>query len=180
MFRLLILDDEKKRAGLSAFSYEKAGLPFEMRDVDNAFAALDILCTWQADVILTDIQMPAMNGLDFIQKVSQLYPDIKLIIFSNYAEFEYARAALHLWGGKLYPQTSGPRRTGKHPQCRIEQITEERTATQRLQASMLQSAIQMAVFGNLEEGSFSEDILEQLHHFHRMVLLGSAQCLFGE
>ena len=53
----------------------------------------------------------------------------------------------------------------------IEQITEERTASQRLQASMLQSAIQLAVFGNLEEGSFSEEILEQLHRFNRMVLL---------
>ena len=90
MFRLLILDDEKNERDCLRFLIEKAGLPFEMRDVDNAFAALDILCTWQADVILTDIQMPAMNGLDFIQKVSQLYPDIKLIIFSNYAEFEYA------------------------------------------------------------------------------------------
>ena len=95
MFRLLILDDEKNERDCLRFLIEKAKLPFEMRDVDNAFAALNILKNWQADVILTDIQMPAMNGLDFIKEVSQLYPDTKLIIFSNYAEFEYARAALH-------------------------------------------------------------------------------------
>ena len=85
MFRLLILDDEKNERDCLRFLIEKAGLPFEMRDVDNAFTALDILKNWQADVILTDIQMPAMNGLDFIKEVSQLYPDTKLIIFSNYA-----------------------------------------------------------------------------------------------
>lgn len=142
-----------------------------MRDVDNAFTALDILKNWQADVILTDIQMPAMNGLDFIKEVSQLYPDTKLIIFSNYAEFEYARAALHYGVENYILKPVIPTELENTLNSVIEQITEERTASQRLQASMLQSAIQLAVFGNLEEGSFSEEILEQLHHFNRMVLL---------
>lgn len=171
MFRLLILDDEKNERDCLRFLIEKAGLPFEMRDVDNAYTALDILSSWQADIILTDIQMPAMNGLDFIEKVSGLYPDIKLIIFSNYAEFEYARAALHYGVENYILKPVIPTELESTLNAVIEQITEERTATQRLQASMLQSAIQLAVFGNLEEGSFSEEILEQLHHFQRMVLL---------
>lgn len=171
MFRLLILDDEKNERDCLRFLIEKAKLPFEMRDVDNAFTALDILRSWKADIILTDIQMPAMNGLDFIKQVSQLYPDTKLIIFSNYAEFEYARAALHYGVENYILKPVIPTELENTLNAVIEQITEERTATQRLQASMLQSAIQLAVFGNLEEGSFSEEILEQLRHFDRMVLL---------
>ena len=171
MFRLLILDDEKNERDCLRFLIEKAKLPFEMRDVDNAFTALDILKNWQADVILTDIQMPAMNGLDFIKEVSRLYPNTKLIIFSNYAEFEYARAALHYGVENYILKPVIPTELENTLNSVIEQITEERTASQRLQASMLQSAIQLAVFGNLEEGSFSEEILEQLHRFNRMVLL---------
>lgn len=171
MFRLLILDDEKNERDCLRFLIQNAKLPFEIRDTENAFSALDILRDWPVDVILTDIQMPVMNGLDFIQKVSVIKPDTKIIIFSNYAEFEYARAALHFGVENYILKPVVPSELEKTLHSVIEQITEERTTNQRLQSSMLLSAIQLSIYGNMKPEDFSQEVLRQLKKFRRMVLL---------
>lgn len=48
------------------------------------------------DIIITDIQMPHLNGLDFIQKVKRMYPDMQCIILSGYSDFSYAQSAIKL------------------------------------------------------------------------------------
>lgn len=53
------------------------------------------------DVIITDIQMPFMTGLEFIEKVREEYPGKEIVIFSGFGEFEYARQAIRL-GVKEY------------------------------------------------------------------------------
>ena len=95
MFRLLIADDEKNERDCLKYLLENTNLSLEIREAQNGAEALEILDNWKADILLTDIQMPVMGGLELIDRVSQKSPDIRIIIFSNYAEFEYAKAALH-------------------------------------------------------------------------------------
>ena len=46
------------------------------------------------DLIITDIMMPKMNGLELIQRIRKIAPDTNIVIFSAYSEFEYAKTAM--------------------------------------------------------------------------------------
>lgn len=50
----------------------------------------------QPDILITDIRMPFMDGLQLTQLVKQSIPDLKVLILSGYDEFEYAKQAIHL------------------------------------------------------------------------------------
>lgn len=59
-------------------------------------SALEQILTQKPDVVLTDIRMPGMNGLDLIAAVKQALPSTLFAVISGYNEFEYARSALRL------------------------------------------------------------------------------------
>lgn len=105
MFRLLIVDDEKNERDCLRYLIENAGLALEMEQAENGAAALSLLEEKQVDILLTDVQMPVMGGLELIDQISRRFPEVRIIIFSNYAEFEYARAAIY---GTLNPDSFPP------------------------------------------------------------------------
>lgn len=55
---------------------------------------LELLTKKLPDILVTDIEMPCMNGLELIREVRRLYPQIHILILSGYSNFEYARTAL--------------------------------------------------------------------------------------
>jgi two-component system, response regulator YesN len=95
-YRLLIVDDERPLCeGLMAFDWESLG--FEaIGSAMNGEAALAILAASGADVLLTDIKMPFINGIELCRIVKKTYPAMKMILLTGYKEFEYARAAISL------------------------------------------------------------------------------------
>ncbi len=94
MIRILIVDDEKiERSGI-CFLLKELHIDTENYEAVNGVKALEILEKQPIDLLLTDIKMPFMDGLELSQRVSELYPDIKIVIFSGYGEFEYARKAM--------------------------------------------------------------------------------------
>lgn len=62
----------------------------------NAPEALDMLNKGNVDLLITDIQMPLMNGLELIALVKQKWPDIAVIIISAYENFQYVKKALSM------------------------------------------------------------------------------------
>lgn len=58
-------------------------------EASNGQELLDILSSQQADVVLIDIEMPVMNGIDATQKAIERYPDLKIISLSMYGEESY-------------------------------------------------------------------------------------------
>ncbi|MFC9711898.1 response regulator [Paenibacillus sp. NPDC056933] len=72
---------------------------FEMEIVShagNGQAALNALSSQPVDILITDISMPIMNGLDLIREARRLQPDIKVIILSGFNEFEYLKEGMQL------------------------------------------------------------------------------------
>ena len=55
---------------------------------------LALLARAQPDILITDIEMPGVNGLELIRQVREHYPDIHIVILSGYSNFEYARTAI--------------------------------------------------------------------------------------
>ena len=61
---------------------------------DNALSALELMINEHADILITDIKMPVMSGLELISRAKEMYPAIECIVLSGYEEFELARAAI--------------------------------------------------------------------------------------
>ena len=171
MFHLLVVDDEIHERECLRYLIQDAHLPFEVREAENGADALEILQDWPADVILTDIQMPVMGGIEFLREACVLYPEAHIIIFSNYAEFEYAKAAIHLGVENYILKPVVPQELENTLNAAIEQITEKRTVNRLYQTSMLQSALQLSVYGSLNAEALSEELRTQLGSFRRMILL---------
>lgn len=58
--------------------------------------ALELIKETLPTLLVTDIRMPVMDGMELLSKARELYPDMKFIIISGFSDFEYAREALHL------------------------------------------------------------------------------------
>lgn len=96
MFTILIVDDEAGiRDGLASLNWQTIG--YEIAGVGaHGLEALAFMEERPVDVILTDIRMPFMDGLQLLGAVKEQYPFVKVIILSGYDDFEYAKQALKL------------------------------------------------------------------------------------
>ena len=67
-----------------------------MGSATNGVKALELVEKLQPDVVLTDIKMPYMDGLELARKLNQDYPNIYIMLCTGFDEFEYAKEAVHL------------------------------------------------------------------------------------
>ena len=63
-------------------------------EASNGQEGLEMIEKYQPEIVLADIVMPVLNGIDFSLILQEKYPDIKLIILSSYDNFEYVRTTL--------------------------------------------------------------------------------------
>ena len=94
-WKIMIVDDEFiMRQGIRfMMRWEEEGYEI-VGEASNGKEALDLIPKLQPHIILCDIAMPIMSGLDFIKIVNREYPDIKNVVLSSYDNFEYVREAL--------------------------------------------------------------------------------------
>jgi DNA-binding NarL/FixJ family response regulator len=94
MIRVLIVDDQELiRESLSIVLGGEAD--FEMAGVaENGRRAIEMTAQHKPDVILMDIHMPLMDGVEATRKIKQLNPDVKVIILTTFQELEYVKEAL--------------------------------------------------------------------------------------
>ena len=99
---LLIVDDEELiRQGLIArIEYLEIDVD-EIFEAENGKEALEMVDLHPIDIIITDIKMPDMNGIDMIQEIQKRKNGIQFVVLSGYAEFSYAETAIRL-GVKAY------------------------------------------------------------------------------
>ena len=92
---ILLIDDERmEREGIIFLSRRLHG-PFTFYQARNGREGLDCMQKTPIDIVIVDIKMPVMGGLEFLEKATKLYPHTKCIIYSAYSEFEYAKEAIN-------------------------------------------------------------------------------------
>lgn len=96
MLKILIVDDEQvEREGLQAILYR--GFPTcQFEQAKNGARAIEMAGEWLPDLILMDIKMPGLNGIEAIEQISIFLPTVKFIMVTAYDTFDYARKALKL------------------------------------------------------------------------------------
>ena len=95
-YTVLVVDDEhdQRRALIEKVNWAAAG--FEViGEAENGVEALDIVETLEPDLILTDIRMPMISGLELAAKVREIRPATQIVILSGYDSFEYAQTAIN-------------------------------------------------------------------------------------
>lgn len=97
MYKVAIIDDEpliveglSKTMAWEKWNCQVAGYAFDGRE------GMELIRKERPDIIITDINMPKMDGLKMIAGLKSEFPDIQLIILTGYREFEYARRAIEL------------------------------------------------------------------------------------
>ncbi|MGB3262179.1 response regulator [Paenisporosarcina sp.] len=96
MIKLLIVDDEPiERDGMQAI-LQKAYPMLEIKQAKNGKVAVNMVDEYKPDLILMDIMMPGMNGLEAVEQISSKHPNIKFVMVTAFDMFDYARQAIRL------------------------------------------------------------------------------------
>ena len=97
MYTLLLVDDEEEVTRIIAKKVKWNDLGFSVTGhANNGLKALEMLEEMQPDVVMTDIRMPYMDGLELCGQIREKYPATKLVLFTGFDDFEYAKEAVHL------------------------------------------------------------------------------------
>jgi len=90
MYHLLIVDDERHVVdSLSELFRLQADMELEILTADNGFDALEIFQRMKIDVVLLDIKMPGLSGIDVYNMISVSQPSCKVIFLTGYSSFDY-------------------------------------------------------------------------------------------
>ncbi len=95
MYKLLLVDDEQIiREGLERMiDWERLDITLTA-SCANAIAALDSMMDDMPDILMTDVRMPGMDGLELVERAMALHPQLQAIILSGYDTFAYAQQAM--------------------------------------------------------------------------------------
>ncbi|MGM0751608.1 MAG: response regulator transcription factor [Bacillota bacterium] len=95
MLKVILVDDEIQiRKGLKwKVNWEEEGFDI-VGEASNGKEALKVVEEEKPDLVLTDVRMPVMDGIQLVKMLSAEQPDIKVIVLSGYADFEYVRSSL--------------------------------------------------------------------------------------
>jgi two-component system response regulator YesN len=95
LYKIMIAEDEEQiRAGLKKTIEVVIGGFKIVAEAANGKEALEQLNAANPDILITDIRMPEMNGLEMIRRVRSNFPNLYIIIVSGYSDFEYAKQAI--------------------------------------------------------------------------------------
>lgn len=95
MYRILLVDDEILVRDAIRENIDWAGIDCELvGNCQNGQEAAEFVKQHPVDIVLTDICMPYMDGMELSHFLHDNYPDIVIVIFSGFGEFEYAKKAI--------------------------------------------------------------------------------------
>ena len=97
ILKMIIVDDEPLARDMVKYclDWEKFGIVIS-GEADSADEAMRLMDLEPADIVITDIEMPEVNGLALSERLKARYPETEIIIVTGYDEFEYARKSIKL------------------------------------------------------------------------------------
>ncbi|MCR1951741.1 MULTISPECIES: response regulator [unclassified Clostridium] len=95
MLNILVVEDEGPIRDWIGYTIKNISEDFNIvGSVSNGKEAYDIVLKSTPDVIITDIKMPVMDGIELSKRIKEVAPEVYIIILTNFAEFSYAKEAI--------------------------------------------------------------------------------------
>lgn len=165
--KILIVDDEPKiRTGMHHLLSRHEG--WQVEAFADARSALDHISEQGADVVITDITMPEMNGLDMLEEIHKRNPLIPLFILSGYSRFEYAQRAIELNVKKYFTKPTDP--------MKLIEALESLECSQQKQVAELHTEVGESHIHNLQVLR-AIDYMEQ-HYAEKLSLADVARAVY--
>lgn len=182
LYTVLLVDDEEEviRVIMKKLNWEKLGFSV-IGYANNGVKALEMVEEHQPDVVMTDIRMPYMDGLELAHRIRAEFPATKLLLFTGFDEFEYAKEAIHLEVEEyILKPVNAIELTNVFTSLKIkldQEISEKRSA-QILQKYYLESLplLQANFYSTLIEGRIHEDELPAYLSDYQISLAGPYFC----
>lgn len=94
MYNILIVDDEHfaRKTLMTFWNWEKHGCRI-VGELSSAHDAMDFIKSNNVDIVFSDVYMPEMNGIELAEYINNNYPQISVVIFSSYSDFDYVKGA---------------------------------------------------------------------------------------
>ncbi|WP_335872312.1 response regulator transcription factor [Bacillus sp. 2205SS5-2] len=165
MVKLLIVDDEQiEREGMQAIL--QMGFPeMIIKQAKNGHLAVDMALTYHPDLILMDIKMPGMNGLEAIEVISARDSTIQFIMVTAYDSFDYLRLAMNFGVKDYVLKPSRPSEIVEIVGKVVEKIKEEK---QRQEKMKLQQEKTLAL---VETDVVTQLLFDHVHEVHVDMLM---------
>ena len=128
MRRILIVDDEPLIREILMTTLADEG--YEVVEAESGEVALELFREKPCDLVISDISMSNISGIDLLFSLKQIYPDVEVILITGYASVETAQAALE---GGAYRYLKKPfHDLGNHSNCNISyRSTKQKRTTKR-------------------------------------------------
>lgn len=133
MLKVFLVEDEvvvregiKKNIDWAGAGYEFCG------EASDGELALPMIQTLQPDIVITDIKMPFMDGLELSRMIKAQYPQMEIIILSGYQEFAYAREAIKIGVSRYLSKPINGEMLLREVNALARKITEKRSKAEAL------------------------------------------------
>lgn len=177
-YSVLLVDDEEEvfRVIMKKIDWESMGFRIAGY-ARNGVEALEMAEELSVDIVMTDIKMPYMDGLTLCRKLKELYENIKVIIFSGFDEFEYAREAIKIEAEEyiLKPINANElREVFGRIRGNLDRELDEKRNIDKLTSYYMESlpVLQENFFTSLIDRRISEDEIERYAKSYQIKLTG--------
>lgn len=174
MFGVLIVDDEMIiRYGIkSMIDWEKLGLVV-VGDAANGKEALELFNEQKPEIVIADIKMPVMDGIELIRQIRQKNSETKIIILSCLQDFEYAREAIRMGASEYLVKSDmmpsdmenvlrKVKETIRIEHDKLQQINDFRQKAQKNQSLEKERFLRDASMGAIPQNETSQEAIERL------------------
>lgn len=177
-YKVLFVDDEEEVCQVIMKKLDWESMGFSVAGyARNGVEALEMAEELEPDVVMTDIKMPYMDGLTLARELKKLYQNIRIIIFSGFDEFEYAREAIKIEAEEyiLKPiNATELRSVFEKVRTSLDQELDEQRNMEKLREYYLQSlpVLQESIYTSLIEGRIPESQIRKYIQDYQLDLIG--------
>ncbi len=177
MLKVLLVDDEELlRRGLKAIVHWEENECHVVAEAENGEEALEIIQNTDVDIVITDIRMPIMDGIQLMKNIWEKKKYIKVIVISGYDEFAYAQKAME-YGGSCYVlkpiDEEEINYAIKQVKNEINEMHKQMALEGFMKCEAKESYLKKIISGEVTQKNYSREILKALE----LVFLGEYYCV---
>lgn len=183
MYRMMIVDDEDDERFGIRYLLNKFEFEFCFIEAENGMEALEKLSENPVDILLTDVKMPFLDGLELSKIVREKFPETEIVFFSGYDDFTYVKQALSIQAVDYILKPVNPdefRKVMEVVTGRLEKRITTDLYNQQFQTVYTLTRLLNQIPYEKLKSAYGESKLSFLNQYKRMLLLEFEEDFFGK